>query len=105
MRISSGLSVTWTHMKCPTCTVGLTRQMRQNIEFYECPNCKGLWLDRHALHAIIRRTEEDVQAAGQVHLPGSASLKHARRDEDWVDYYPEGTAEAHQSTLAEIFRA
>lgn len=79
--------------------------VRQEVELHECPSCKGVWLSRESLRTIINRSEDEVQAATQLYQPGSSSLKHARRDEDWIDYYPEGAVEEPQSSLSELFKA
>ena len=43
-------------MKCPVCTdISLVTSERQGIEIDSCPQCRGVWLDRGELDALIER--------------------------------------------------
>jgi uncharacterized protein len=43
-------------MICPRCNTNLTATNTQGIEIDNCPNCKGVWLDRGELEKIIERS-------------------------------------------------
>lgn len=90
-------------MKCPVCNIDLLHVKREEVDFDQCSNCKGLWLNRTALNKLMARSEEDLHSTDQMRLPGSSSMKHARRDEDWVDYYPDEQEKLPKSFLLDVF--
>ncbi len=45
-------------MKCPNCALDLEREDRHEVEFDQCPACRGMWLDRRAMDRIIERATE-----------------------------------------------
>jgi len=65
-------------MKCPTCTeTSLVMTDRQGVEIDDCPQCRGVWLDRGELDKLIERSGAVVAAPG-----GSAP---ARSRPDFAD--------------------
>ena len=44
-------------MKCLTCTdTALVMNGRQGVEIDDCPQCRGVWLDRGELDKLIERS-------------------------------------------------
>ena len=43
-------------MKCPVCNIDLLLSERQGIEIDYCSKCRGVWLDRGELDALIERS-------------------------------------------------
>jgi len=46
---------TQTEKQCPLCHIALQRNDRQGIEIDNCPQCRGVWLDRGELDKFIER--------------------------------------------------
>jgi hypothetical protein len=46
-------------MKRPACNVDLLVAERQGVEIDYCPQCRGVWLGRAHLDAIMERTDAD----------------------------------------------
>lgn len=65
-------------MRCPNDDTSLSISDRQGIEIDYCPECRGVWLDRHELDKLIERSA--AQAA-----PPEASRPAPRRNDDYDD--------------------
>lgn len=60
-------------MKCPVCQdSNLLMTERQGVEIDDCPQCRGVWLDRGELDKLIDRS---ATRAG----------KHIKEARDWID--------------------
>jgi Zn-finger nucleic acid-binding protein len=70
-------------MKCPRCNTILVISDKQGIELDNCPNCRGVWLDRGELDKII---EQSVISQGQ---PNYNPQNHFNDSHDYQqhDYY------------------
>jgi Zn-finger nucleic acid-binding protein len=45
----------YAELSCPLCNVPLLGERRQNVEIDQCPQCRGVWLDRNELDKIMDR--------------------------------------------------
>lgn len=67
-------------MKCPVCQEFLLTAHRERIEIDYCPKCRGVWLDRGELNALIERsTRDDVLRFEHDSQPAP---NHPRTDDD-----------------------
>ena len=71
-------------MKCPVCDDSqLLMAERQGVEIDYCPSCRGIWLDRGELDAILERSTEALAEPRQ----GARDNGHeARHDEKRGDH-------------------
>ena len=46
-------------MKCPTDSATLVMSERAGVEIDDCPECRGVWLDR-GFHKILERAEAEM---------------------------------------------
>ena len=66
-------------MKCPVCKEStLVMTERQGIEIDDCPQCRGVWLDRGELDKIIERSQQQEAASApqQVGRPSPKTESH-----------------------------
>ena len=67
-------------MKCPNCNVPLVMADRSGIEIDQCPECRGVWLDRGELDKIIERSSQNVKNNQAEHYP---DRQYGSRDSDY----------------------
>ena len=69
-------------MKCPTCQdSNLVMTDRHGIEIDNCPQCRGVWLDRGELDKLIERSESTTQNV----QPQPQQYAQPARRPDFVD--------------------
>ena len=63
-------------MLCPTCVdVELQEIKKESVLIDVCPTCKGIWLDRGELEAIVRELKND-----RTKKPGPGTSKKDKKD-------------------------
>ena len=76
-------------MLCPVCTISLARSDRQGIEIDQCPQCRGIWLDRGELDKIIARNRPDIMPSPLPVPPRQARMPWG--EDRYLDSrYPDG---------------
>ena len=66
-------------MLCPNCkNVNLAMTDRQGIEIDDCPECRGVWLDRGELDRLIERAERPAAAAAPQAVPAYPPPSHGQ---------------------------
>ncbi|HEY3295526.1 MAG TPA: zf-TFIIB domain-containing protein [bacterium] len=64
---------------CPVCSVELKSAERQGVRIDECPNCRGVWMDRTELDKVIERANAESsrpELSGAVHLGATEEWSH-----------------------------
>ena len=51
-----------TQRKCPRCRVALGHARVGDADFYDCPNCAGLWLDNESFNRVCTDREQQAVA-------------------------------------------
>ena len=91
-------------MKCPVCSMDLTRSERQGIEIDYCPTCRGVWLDRGELDKIIERSQTMpayTPQGGQSQMEYNRHYKDKHHEEEHGHYGHKG--HKRKSFLSELF--
>lgn len=90
------------HRPCPTCRVPLILSQRQGVGVDYCPQCSGVWLDRHEQGRILVLSTADRNSTVSA-CPSQPTL--------WQDEPPGGTHptgphrpfKARKSLLEDLF--
>ncbi|MGE3174070.1 MAG: zf-TFIIB domain-containing protein [Planctomycetota bacterium] len=54
-------------MRCPRCeTPVLDERDRDGVTLDQCPECRGVWLDRGELEKLVNRAVQEIEAAGRL---------------------------------------
>ncbi|HWG85465.1 MAG TPA: zf-TFIIB domain-containing protein [Deinococcales bacterium] len=75
---------------CPNCQAGMKRVEREGVHIDVCPECRGVWLDRGELEAILEGERREAapwrpQAASPRERSGERPAWERERDNDWED--------------------
>ncbi len=81
---------------CPACGVELESTDRKGVRIDQCPNCRGVWLDRSELDKVIERT---CAEAAKPELSGAV---HMGAEEDWSRVHS-GHGSKQRGYLSELF--
>lgn len=79
-----------TSLRCPKCAGSLVTYERQGIHVEQCPDCRGIWLDRGELDRLID-AEADPKEAVAYPAPPQQAPRERRGDDDrdrrewWAD--------------------
>ena len=66
---------------CPVCGVELQTVERQDVRIDQCPNCRGVWLDRTELDKVIERNGAEAvkpELSGAIHMGAEDDWSHLR---------------------------
>jgi Zn-finger nucleic acid-binding protein len=64
---------------CPVCSVELEFTDRQGVRLDQCPNCRGVWLDRTELDKVIERSCAEAtkpEPSGAIHMGATEEWSH-----------------------------
>lgn len=66
-------------MHCPRCDFSDLREIdRDGVTIDQCPECRGIWLDRGELEKLIARTTRDFDEVER-RAPPRGAVDHERR--------------------------
>lgn len=106
-------------MNCPRCsTKPLLEKERDGVTIDQCPDCRGVWLDRGELERILARTQaefDELERARDAPPPRRDDHYERRRekspydsDDHWQRPHPHSGPHPHKRrgflhTLGELF--
>jgi Zn-finger nucleic acid-binding protein len=76
-------------MTCPRCNTQLIATDRQGVEIDHCPVCRGIWLDRGELDALIDKTTQAMFNRSNefvYHDPYKRSFTSHHEDDDKYEH-------------------
>jgi Zn-finger nucleic acid-binding protein len=74
-------------MNCPRCESPVLAEIdRDGVMIDQCPDCRGVWLDRGELEKLVNKAVREIEEAEGRHEPARpAPRDEPRRDERYDD--------------------